>query len=150
MESGNLKVSRRRRIGWVLCFGLFLLTIYGWLRFTRDAPVVYTSASEHFKYGSTGGERASGIPLSVWKVLPQIFQKYLPGNYDPQKPYSAFGFIYEDGKDLPIGVSERNVQGINRVFLNCAICHVGTVRDSAESKPRIILGMPANVVDLRS
>ena len=53
-------------------------------------------------------------------------------------------------KDLPVGVSKRNVQGIDRVFLNCAVCHVGTVRDTPESPPRIIVGMPANNVDLQA
>jgi mono/diheme cytochrome c family protein len=129
---------------------LLVVAIYGLFRFTRDEPVTYAGIEDHFKYGSTGGERASGIPLSMWKVLPKIFQQYLPGKYDAQKPYAVFGFIYEEGKELPVGVSERNVQGLDRVFLNCAICHAGTVRDSPESKPRLILGMPANVVDLQA
>jgi mono/diheme cytochrome c family protein len=133
-----------------LFIALVVAGIYAAIRFTRDEPVTYASAEDHFKYGSTGGERSSGIPLSVWKVMPEIFQKYLPGKYDPQKPYAVFGFIYEEGKELPIGVSERNVQGLNRVFFNCAICHTGTVRDSPESKPRVILGMPANMVDLQA
>ncbi len=134
-----------------ILLGLLLVAaLYASFRFTRDQPVTYAVIEEHFKYGSTGGERASGIPLSVWKVLPRIFQQYLPGQYDSQKPYAAFGFIYEDGQELPVGVSERNVQGLDRVFLNCAICHAGTVRDSPASKPRLILGMPANVVDLQA
>ena len=82
---------------------LLVVAIYAWFRFTRDEPVTYASIEDHFKYGSTGGERASGIPLSIWKVLPKIFQQYLPGPYDAQKPYAVFGFIYEDGKELPVG-----------------------------------------------
>jgi len=129
---------------------LFLVfAIYALVRFSSDVPVTYTNIEDHFKYGSTGGERGSGIPYSLWKVMPIIFRQYLPGDYDALKPYSAFGFIYEEGKDLPVGTSRRNVQGIDRVFLNCAICHVGTVRDTPESKPRVIAGMPANVVDLQ-
>ena len=129
---------------------LVVVVIYALVRFTRDEPVTYVNAEDHFKYGSTGGEQGSGIPLSLWKVLPKIFSQYLPGKYDPQKPYSVFGFIYEAGKELPVGVSKRNVQGVDRVFLNCAICHAGTVRDTAASSPRIVLGMPANVVDLQA
>ena len=53
-------------------------------------------------------------------------------------------------RDLPVGVSKRNVQGIDRVFLNCAVCHVGTVRDTPESAPRLITGMPANTLDLQA
>ena len=132
--------------------GLALLVAGVWLalRLTRDVPVTYEYAGDHFKYGSSGGERGSGsyrgagIPLSIWKLLPELFPQYLPG-----KGYQSLGFIYEPGKELPIGVSRRNVQGIDRVFLNCAICHVGSVRDTPESAPRIILGMPGNTVDLQ-
>jgi len=35
-------------------------------RFTRDDPVTYADSEEHFKYGSTGGERESGIPYWIW------------------------------------------------------------------------------------
>ena len=115
------------------------------VRFTRDVPVTYANLDDHFKYGSTGGERASGIPLSLWNVLPDLFPQYLPSN-----GLAGLGFVFEAGKALPIGVSKRNVQGIDRVFLNCAVCHAGTVRDTPESKPRIILGMPANTVDLQT
>ena len=37
-----------------------------------DEPVVYDDLEDHFKYGSTGGERESGIPYWIWKVLPKI------------------------------------------------------------------------------
>ncbi|HEX2099134.1 MAG TPA: hypothetical protein VHF69_00640, partial [Candidatus Synoicihabitans sp.] len=110
-----------------------VLLVGGWafLRFMSDHPVQYADDVDHFKYGSAGGERASGIPYSVWMALPEIFPDLLPG-----KGYESLGFIYESGRDLPIGVSERTVRGIRRVFLNCAVCHVGTVRDSAESERR--------------
>jgi hypothetical protein len=123
---------------------LLLLVVYLALRLTGDSPVTYASDEDHFKYGSTGGERDAGIPLSIWRVLPEMFPEYLPG-----KGLRSLGFIYEPGKILPVGVSQRKVQGIDRVFLNCAICHVGTVRTNAESVPSIVLGMPANTVDLQ-
>ncbi len=68
--------------------------------------------------------------------------QHLPGGY------ASLGFVYEEGKDLPIGMSMRNYQGIDRTFLNCAVCHVSTVRDTPEAKPRIVLGMPANTFNL--
>src|SRR5215211_1169826 len=103
------------------------------VRFTRDDPVLYADAEEHFKYGSTGGERESGIPYWIWKVLPKMFPEYLPGKtYTPGTEYASLGFLYEPGKDLPIGVSRRNTQGIDRVFLNCAVCHAGAVRASPQ------------------
>src|SRR5450432_3225012 len=112
---------RRLKIAGLVLLALFLvLFIWAVRRFTRDQPVTYAKIEDHFKYGSTGGERESGIPYSIWMALPELFPEYLPG-----KGYQSLGFLYEKGKDLPVGVSKRNVQGIERVFLNCAICHVG-------------------------
>jgi hypothetical protein len=133
-----------RRLAAATALLLLLFAAYLAVRLTRDVPVTYASEEDHFKYGSTGGERDAGIPLSIWKLLPEMFPEYLPG-----KGLRSLGFVYEPGKDLPIGVSRRNVQGIDRVFLNCAICHVGTVRDSSSSPSRPVLGMPSNTVDLQ-
>jgi hypothetical protein len=140
--SPERKCWRRVVAGKALLF--LLVLIYFGVRFTRDKPVTYGDLTDHFKYGSTGGERGSGIPYSIWKVLPELFSTNLPG-----KGFESLGFISEPGKDLSVGVSKRNVQGIDRVFLNCAICHVGTVRDTPESRPQVIAGMPANTVDLQ-
>ncbi len=129
---------------WVIGIALAVLVVWGVARFTSDAPVTYASIEDHFKYGSTGGERSSGIPYSVWMALPDLFSRYLPG-----KGLQSLGFLYEPGKDLPIGVSKRRVMGIDRVFLNCAACHVGSVRDTPASAPRYIVGMPSNTVDLQ-
>ena len=122
----------------VALLGLLLL-----LRFTSDSTTAYSEPRQHFFYGSTGGERLTGIPYSVWMALPGIF--HLPGGR-----YEKFGFLYEEGKALPIGVSQRRVQGIERVFFNCGICHVGSVRLRAESPPKYVAGMPSNTVDLRA
>src|SRR5438270_13879381 len=78
-------------------------------------------------------------------ILPSLFPEDLDG-----KGYETFGFLYENGRDLPIGVSKRRYQGIDRVSFNCAICHVGSVRENASSAPHYYAGMPSNTVDLRS
>jgi hypothetical protein len=114
-------------------------------RLTSDVPVEYASEEDHFKYGSTGGERDAGIPVALWQTFPEIFSKYLPG-----PGLASLGFISETNRPFPVGVSQRRVQGIDRVFLNCAICHVGTVRDTPSSPPRVIVGMPAHNVDLQA
>ena len=49
---------------------------------------------------------------------------------------------------LPVGMSMRNVRGIDLVYLNCAVCHTGTVRDAPGATPRVVAGMPANTFDL--
>jgi mono/diheme cytochrome c family protein len=133
-------------LGIAVLSGLYLA-----LRFTGDTPVEYASEVDHFKYGSTGGERASGFPYWIWVALPELFPELLPDG-KPGRGYASFGMIYEKGKDprydLPIGVSRRKVQGLDRVFLNCAVCHTGTVRDAPGAPPRVIAGMPANTFDI--
>ena len=130
---------------------LGLLALYAIGRLTADIPAAYSSPEDHFKYGSTGGERSSGIPEALWKTLPVTFPEYLPpGRHRKGREYEAFGFLYEEGKDLPIGVSRRNVMGLPRVFLNCAICHVGSVRFRKEGPRLLVPGMPSNTVDLEA
>ena len=40
--------------------------------------------------------------------------------------------------------------GIDQVGLNCAVCHTGTVRDSPDAPARIVLGMPAQQLNLQA
>lgn len=124
---------------------IVLGAVYAGLRFVPDRAVTYTDPVEHFKYGSTGGERESGFPYWIWQALPQICAEHLPG-----KGYASLGMIYEAGRDLPVGVSRRRNLGIDRVFLNCAACHTSTVRESPDAAPRVIVGMPAHRFDLRA
>jgi processive rubber oxygenase RoxA-like protein len=118
------------------------LLAYGLARFGGDTAVVYDNITEHFKYGSTGGEHESGFPYWIFQALPQVCAHRLPGGY------RSLGFVYEEGKTLPIGMSQRRYTGIDRTFLNCAVCHTSTVRESPQAKPQIILGMPANTFDV--
>jgi cytochrome c5 len=121
------------------------------MRFLPDRPVTYANIEEHFKYGSTGGERNAGFPYWIWKALPVIFKDRLPptGGQD----YETFGMVYEvdaHGRrnDLPVGVMKRRNLGIDRVFVNCAVCHATTVREAPGKPPRVIVGMPAARLDL--
>jgi hypothetical protein len=142
---------RWRRILAVALPLIVLISLYLVARFTEDKPVIYKNIDDHFKYGSTGGERESGIPYWLWKVLPKVFPEYLPGKeYSAGTEYQSMGFLYEKGKDLPVGVSKRSTQGIDRVFLNCAACHAGSVRESPASPHTIYVGMPSNTVDLEA
>ncbi len=119
--------------------------IYLLVRIRSDSPVRYATNVEHFKYGSTGGEKLAGIPYAIWMALPSLFPEYLHG-----KGYESFGFLYEKGRDLPIGVSKRRYQGMDRVSFNCAICHVGSVREAPGSAASYYAAMPSNTVDLRA
>jgi hypothetical protein len=126
-------------------------------RLGDDRPVTYEQDAEHFKYGSTGGERGwktqfgFGIPYWMWIALPEVVPELLP-NGPPGMGYTSLGLVYEDDRnpmfDLPIGTSMRRVQGIDRVYLNCAFCHTGSVRDTRGAPRQIVLGMPSNTVDL--
>ena len=118
-------------------------------RFSGDVPVDYASPTEHFKYGSTGGEHEMGFPYWIWRALPEVCPQYLPG-----KGYQSLGMVYEknpDGseRDVPVGTSKRRFQGIDRVFVNCAACHVSTVRTAADQPPTIVLGMPAATFNMK-
>ena len=144
----SVEIYERKRAGKILLIIFFLLALAFALlfwKFVPNAPVDYVSITDHFKYGSIGSETANGIPYWIWKVLPDMFPDKLPV---PGKGYEGFGLIQEPGRDTPIGFSVRRVY-IDRVGLNCAVCHTGTVRDTPQSEPRIILGMPANNFDLQ-
>jgi len=142
-RSDRPRHGRRR---WVLIAVAVVLVLFGAYlarRFTRDSPVVYDNIVEHYKYGSLGSE-AFSPPYWVWKALPVMFPEYLPG-----EGYQSLGFVYEEGKDLPIGFSRRRLNGLDGLGLNCAFCHTGTVRDTPESAPRIYVGMPAHQFDIQ-
>lgn len=134
---------------WLLFGGvalLLLLAVAGlgyWYYVARDIPTQFADPAEHFKYGSIGTEAASGIPYLIWKVLPSVCSGKPPGD-----GYASLGFVYEPGHDRPIGMPLRIV-GIPRVGLNCAVCHTGVVRTAANAERQIILGMPAQQVNLQ-
>jgi hypothetical protein len=151
-ERAAYKQQQRTWLVASLILGLpALILLWAFLRFTSDRPVDYAADIEHFKYGSTGGERLSGIPYWLWVALPEVFPEVLP-DQAPGHGYSSFGMIYEKGEDpryaLPVGVSRRNVRGVEMVSLNCALCHTGTVRDEHGTPPRVIAGMPANTLNI--
>jgi mono/diheme cytochrome c family protein len=103
---------------------------------------------EHFKYGAVGTEERAGVPYWIFRVLPKVFPDKLPNR--PGTGYERLGFTYEgERRDRPIGFTSGG-GFVKLAGLNCATCHVGTVRDTATSPRRIIPGMPANRVDLQA
>jgi hypothetical protein len=157
--------AARRARRWAIAT-VFLLVLLGVLyvaalKLLRGQPVEYAGINEHFKYGSVGSDNLKGgIPYRLWKVLPAVFPKHLPKN--GKAGYEAFGFIVErDGNDRPladrpVGFSKRRIGtpwsgfGLDMVGLNCALCHAGTLRRSAnrEEKPVVIPGMPSHAADV--
>ena len=141
------RASRWRRRFFVLLLlivvPLVAIGLYLFQRFGGDTPVDYASNEEHFKYGSTGGEHEMGFPYWIWRALPQVCAEHLPG-----PGYESLGMIFEAGKDVPVGTSKRRYQGVDRVFLNCAVCHTSTVRTEKTKAPIVVSGMPANNFDI--
>jgi hypothetical protein len=114
---------------------------------SSDDAVSFKDIVEHFKYGSIGAEENSGIPSRIWRILPTICESSLPRR--PGAGYERIGFISDGAAHgRPIGTSFRPGNG-DRVGLNCATCHVGSLRDSPDAKRRVIVGMPANQMDLQ-
>lgn len=133
-----------------------LVMLYLLVRMYDDHPVIHADVRDHFKYGSTGGERGwkqqfgFGVPYWVWVALPEVFPQYLP-DQKPGAGYSSLGMIYEEGKDprfdLPIGMSMRRVMGVDRVYFTCSVCHTGSVREAPGAPRQIVLGMPSNTLN---
>lgn len=149
-----------RWAGWI-ALALVTLTLLGGVylgyRLSIDRAESFDDPVLQFKYGSTGGDKNFGIPYVLWQAMPVLFRKYLPEGKQDQG-WAAFGFIYEDPAALPgdfdrprpVGTSMRNYMGIERTFLNCAICHAGTVRTAPDAEPVVYVGMPANRIDLQA
>jgi len=151
MDYVVVKAGRRRVAVYVLAALVLAVVIavgYLALRFLPDEPVAYADDAQHFKYGSTGGERNWGFPYWIWRAAPKLCTDLIPGARPGDVGYEAFGMVYEPGKDLPVGVSKRRHLGLDRVFLNCAACHISTVRRSADEAPQLVLGMPANTFNI--
>jgi hypothetical protein len=141
-----------RRVVWAVAAIAAGGAIWVLVSLTSDRPVTYADVREHFKYGSIGSEPGVSLfnpvggilpPRSVFTALPSICPEKLPGGY------ASLGFVMEPGHVLPVGIPQRRRLGIDHVGLNCAACHTGTVRDTPESAPRIVLGMPAHQIDLQ-
>jgi hypothetical protein len=115
-------------------------------RFGADRPVEYRDDLDHFKYGSLGSEHEFGIPYWIWRALPELFRDKLPGD---KSGWQSVGFVFEKGKQLPVGMSQRRYLGFDVVWLNCAFCHAGTVRETPQSEPKVYAAMPANNFDFR-
>lgn len=167
---------RRAKCFWTVVGAIVFLGILAvyWGIFA-EVPTDYANIRDHFKYGSIGSDGKVGIPYWIWAVLPEMFPEHLPEpdrfrslppkEQNARAGYSQFGFLHEADRELPIGFTKRRdvVEGVG---LNCAVCHVGTVKvipgmdpaaiygtepdylNPAKKDRAIVLGMPAITVDL--
>lgn len=136
----------RRFAGMIVFMLILFAALYALFdRYAPNRPVDLADDREHFLYGSIGSDVENGLPVRILTILPQMFPEYLPAG--APHDYTAFGFIREPDRDLPIGFSTRR-RIIDLTGLNCAVCHTGSVRVSVDAEPMIIPAMPANTVDL--
>ena len=143
----SVEIQERRRATIatiIVAVAIVAVAAFFYWSFHPNNPVDYDEITEHFKYGSIGSEPANGIPYWIFKVMPDMFPEKLRG-----QGYASLGLIEEPGRDLPIGFSKRRVI-IDRVGLNCAVCHSGTVRETPNSQPAVVLGMPAHRLELEN
>src|SRR5262245_55763713 len=113
----------------------------------QNEPSSFSDIADHFKYGSVGTEERAGVPYWIWRVLPIVFADKLPTR--PGKGYERLGFINDGAaRGRPIGTSFLTGR-VDTVGLNGATCHAGTIRDTPTSPRRVVLGMPANQMDLQ-
>ena len=116
------------------------------------APILpkYASDEDHFKYGSIGNDGAAGVPYAIWVALPDICAKHLPAG---TTGYAGFGFLWEQGRDpardTPVGFS-RAKAGVERMSINCAICHTVRARSTPDAEPRLYFGGAANTIDIQA
>ena len=130
--------------------GLLFAGAFAWgaFRFVMQ-PILpeFASDEEYFKYGSIGNDGAAGIPYPLWVALPDVCAHHLPR---PQG-YPALGFVYDRGRnpavDPPIGFSRAKV-GVERMAINCAVCHTVRARLAADAEPQLYVGGAANTVDV--
>jgi len=149
--------TRRRRICRYTVVLAVALTVYFGVFHTSVER--FTNDEQHFKYGSIGSEvgvpsnepkipmRGGHLPFAVWKALPRVFPEYLPEGAG--QGYERMGFLFEPGMDRPIGFSRRSHRGgVELLGLNCAVCHVSSVREKPEDEPTLFVGGPANRLNL--
>src|SRR5688572_18999 len=140
-------MNRTWRIrGWAIVAFIGLVGAVGGLiaynTFFREEPAAYfESDEEHFLYGSVGTEGQEGIPYWIWLVLPRIFPEYLPG----PGGYAALGIPSAGSHEMPIGLSKVTI-GFPRVAINCAMCHVTSVRTTPGGPVTLVPGGTSNRV----
>ena len=132
-------LARYRWIRFLIVLLLLLLALY-YLVFVNQYVVAYKDPVDHSKYGSIGSEPNNGLPVLVFKALAVMYRDELGPT-----GYGRFGLLYEtDQSEVPVGMSRRIVSGVERVWLNCAVCHVGTYRIHPTDRPTLIYGAPSN------
>jgi hypothetical protein len=159
---------RRRLL--LLAAAVLLVLVLAWLWGQRfGEPDDYDHMEAQFKYGSIGADHPlaqAPLPYWLWKALPEVFPTVgtVPppqGPSNDRKGYEAFGLVVEaqpesprghvagqPAFERPIGFSKRRVLGMDFVGLNCAFCHLGSIKADAAAPRQVVLGGTGNAVNI--
>jgi hypothetical protein len=110
---------------------------------SQKPPAQVDSIEDQFKYGSVGIESEQGMPYWIWQALPRLFADKLPA----PGGYGAFGFLWESGRELPVGFSTADLFGGRRIAINCAFCHTGAYRLEPAGPRTLVAGGPGNLMN---
>jgi hypothetical protein len=133
-----------KALAWFLA-GIVGLGLFGWFVLLRPVAQPHVNDPiQEFNHGSIGNEERQGLPYWIWRVLPQMFPEYLPGDRDG---YAAIGLYWVAGEELPVGLSKKTLGVIPRVAPNCAFCHQGSYRLYADDSPTLVPGGPGTRVN---
>ena len=159
----------RKRLLWLLFIVLALAVAVQLWHHRFGVPEEFNTDESHFKYGSIGADHPlarAPLPYWIWKVLPEISPpaSAMPTLLAPKYPvnsYAAFGLVIEDkieqpigqsadqpAFERPIGFSRRRVFGLDFAGMNCAFCHLTTIRREPGTAPDLVLGGTGNTVDI--
>lgn len=129
----------RRRRWWLLVWLLVIIGLIYWFVVRSEYVIAYDDPQEHFKYGSIGSEGVTGLPTPIIQALPVMYKDKLGS-----AGWGALGLLSEEGQPLPIGFSRRVVTGVERAWLNCSVCHMGTYTLPGDDTLRFIPGGASN------
>lgn len=159
----------RKRFLWFVAIVVVLMLGYSAWTSRFGVPEDFSDLADEYKYGSMGSDHPlamAPVPYWIWKVLPEIVPPADAiadgrGPRNGKKGYDAFGLVtettmarpesFKDGETVfgrPIGFSKRKVFGIDFVGVNCAFCHLTTIRNTKQDTPQIVLGGTGNTVNI--
>ncbi|MHA6845798.1 hypothetical protein [Ralstonia syzygii] len=137
----------RRKVSLAIALVVAFVGFETWVNLFREVPLpALQSDVDHFKYAPIGLGPDSRIPLYVFNVLPQACTQHMP---EQRLGWQSFGFVYEGGHDLPIGLAKRQI-GYPSVEANCALCHTGQYRKSVDDVAVPVPTAPAALLNLES
>ena len=135
-----VEAYENRRKWWFRLFWLIVIGLLVYFFIIRsEYEIAYDDELEHFKYGSIGSEGNTGLPTPILQAIPVIYKEELG-----DKGWERFGLLTEEGHDLPIGFSKRVVTGVERAWMNCSICHMGTYTLPGSDEVHYIAGGASN------